>query len=153
MGTRRDDISSEQRAQISIEVLVSKREWGKVVELARSYEVSRKRFDAFYQIARQVDDCFALIDWQTGQLPDATVGINQLQALAEQLQAWSGRIYKKLSTNLKNWAQALFSYQLVLRQALQPLHIRYGDQAIMALARKWQLETDLKRRPWSHLEH
>ena len=48
MGTRRDDISSEQRAQISIEVLASKREWGKVVELARSYEVSRK---TIYDIA------------------------------------------------------------------------------------------------------
>ncbi len=53
-----------------------------------------EQFDAFYKIARQVDDCFALIDWQTGHLPDVTAAISQLQALAEQLQAWSGRIYK-----------------------------------------------------------
>ena len=111
-----------------------------------------EQFDAFYQIARQVDDCFALIDWQTGHLPDVTAGINQLQALAAQLQDWSGRIYKKLSTNLKNWTTALFSYQPVLSQALQPLQIRYGDKAIVALSRMWQIETDLKRRPWSRLE-
>jgi len=48
MGTRRDDISREQRAQISIEVLGSNREWGKVVELAESYDVSRK---TIYDIA------------------------------------------------------------------------------------------------------
>jgi hypothetical protein len=111
-----------------------------------------EQFDAFYQIARQVDDCFALIDWQTGHLPDVTAGINQLQALAAQLQDWLGRIYKKLRTNLKNWAPALFSYQPVLSQALQPLQIRYGDKAISALSRMWQIETDLKRRPLSRLE-
>ena len=108
-----------------------------------------ERFDAFYKIARQVDDCFALIDRQTGHLPDVTAGINQLQALAEQLRDWSGRIYKKLRTNLKNWAPALFSYQPVLSQALQPLQILYGDKAISALSRMWQIETDLKRRPLS----
>jgi hypothetical protein len=105
-----------------------------------------EQFDAFYQIARQVDDCFALIDWQTGHPPDVTSSINQLQALGAQLQAWSGRIYKKLSTNLKNWAPALFSYQPVLSQALQPLQILYGDKAISALCRMWQIQTDLKRR-------
>lgn len=110
------------------------------------------QFDAFYQIARQVDDCFALIDWQTGHLLDVTAALNHLQASAEQLQSWSGRIYKKLSTNLKNWAPALFSYQPGLSQALQPLQILYGDKAISALSRMWQLETDLKRRPLSRLE-
>jgi predicted DNA-binding protein YlxM (UPF0122 family) len=110
------------------------------------------QFDAFYQIARQVDDCFALIDWQTGQLLDVTAAINHLQTSAEQLQPWSGRIYKKLSSNLKNWAPALFSYQPVLSQALQPLQILYGDKAISALSRMWQIETDLKRRPLSRLE-
>jgi hypothetical protein len=111
-----------------------------------------EQFDAFYQIARQVDDCFALIDWQTGQLPELTVAINQLQALAEQLQGWSGRIYKKLSSNLKNWAPALFSYQPVLNQTLLPLKTSYGDSAIEALARMWQIETDLNRRPLSVLQ-
>ena len=48
MGTRRDDISSAQRAQISIEVLGSNREWGRIVELADSYDVSRK---TIYDIA------------------------------------------------------------------------------------------------------
>jgi hypothetical protein len=48
MGARRDDISSAQRAQISIEVLASNREWGRVVELAERYDVSRK---TIYEIA------------------------------------------------------------------------------------------------------
>ncbi len=108
-----------------------------------------EQFDAFYKIARQVDDCFALIDWQTGHLPDVSAAIKQLQDLAEQLQAWSGRIYKKLRSNLKNWAPALFSYQPVLSQALLPLQIHYGHNAISALCRMWQIDTDLKRRSWS----
>ena len=145
----------EERAALFERTTTEKRlhqhltKWGQLNQTAAK---KVELFDAFYQIARQVDDCFALIDWQTGQLPDATAGINQLQALAERLQAWSGRIYQKLSTNLKNWAQALFSYQPVLRQTLQPLQLRYGDQAITALSRMWQLEADLKRRPWSRLE-
>ncbi len=50
MGTRRNDISKEERAQISIEVLASNREWGKVEELAQSYDVSRK---TIYDIAEK----------------------------------------------------------------------------------------------------
>lgn len=111
-----------------------------------------EQFDAFYQIARQVDDCFALLDWQTGHLPDVTAAIDQLQAAATQLQDWSGRIYKKLCTNLKNWAPALFSYQPVLSQTLQPLRILYGDPAITALSRMWQIETDLNRQPLSRVQ-
>ena len=42
MGARRDDITSEQRMQIAIEVLGSNRERGKVVELAQRYTVSRQ---------------------------------------------------------------------------------------------------------------
>jgi hypothetical protein len=110
------------------------------------------QFDAFYQIARQVDDCFALIDLPSSQLREVKVGINQLQALGEQLQSWSGRIYQKLSTNLKNWAPALFSYQPVLGQALQPLQNRYGPKAVSALCRMWQIEADQKRRSLSFLE-
>jgi hypothetical protein len=106
-----------------------------------------QRFDAFEQIARKVDDCFALIDLESGQLPEVTAAIGQLQTLAEQLQPWSGPIYQKLSRNLKNWAPQLFSYQPLLRQALGPLQTRYGDKAIAALCRMWQIQADQKRRP------
>ena len=109
-------------------------------------------FDAFYQIARQVDDYFALLDWQTGYLTDVMAGIKKLQVLAQQLQTWSGRIYKKLRSNLNNWAPALFSYQPVLSQALRPLQTHYGQQAISAMCRMWQIETDLKRRSLSLLQ-
>jgi hypothetical protein len=109
-------------------------------------------YDAFASLARQVDAWFALIELDSGQLRDVTAGINQLQALGQQLQAWSGRIYQKLSRNLQNWAAGLFSYQPLLAQALQPLQATYGPQAIAALCRLWQIEADLKRRPRAWLE-
>lgn len=46
------------------------------------------------------------------------------------------------------WAPGLFSYQVVLSQALEPLQIHYGSQAIAALCRIWQIEADYKRHPW-----
>lgn len=110
------------------------------------------QFDAFYHIARAVDDCFALIDLESGHLRQATPAIADLQALGQQLQSWSGRIYHKLSHNLKNWAPGLFSYQPLLAQALQLLQTRYGTKAIAALCRLWQLEADQKRRSLSLLE-
>jgi hypothetical protein len=108
--------------------------------------------DAFAHIARQVDDWFALIDLSTGQLPEVRRGVKQLQSLGDQLQGWSGRIYHKLATNLQNWAAALFSYQPLLAEALQPLLTRYGEPAITALSRLWQIEANQKRRPLSKLE-
>jgi hypothetical protein len=109
-------------------------------------------YDAFAQIARQVDDWFALIDLSTGQLREVAEGIKQLQNLGQQLQDWSGRIYHKLATNLHNWAPGLFSYQPVLAEALRPLQARYGQPAITALCRLWQLEANQKRRPLSKLD-
>jgi hypothetical protein len=110
------------------------------------------QYDAFAQIARQVDDWFALIDLSTGQLREVAEGIKQLQGLGEQLQDWSGRIYHKLATNLPNWAPGLFSYQPVLAEALRPLQARYGQPAITALCRLWQLEANQKRRLLSKCE-
>lgn len=117
-------------------------------------EASQKveRFDAFAQIARQVDECFALIEIQTGHLPEASRAIQQVQQLGQQLQSWSGRIYHKLSTNLTNWAPALFSYQPVLHQALLPLQQGYGQPALAALSALWQIEANLKRRPLSLIQ-
>jgi len=108
-----------------------------------------ERFDAFYRLARSVDDWFALIDLETGQLRDVEAGINQLQSLATALEGWSGRIYQKLASNLKNWAPQLFSYQPLLSQALQSLRSRYGAKPIAALCRMWQIEAEQKRRPLS----
>ena len=42
MGTRRDDITSSQRAQIAIRALSPDRLWGTVSRLAEEYDVSRK---------------------------------------------------------------------------------------------------------------
>lgn len=108
--------------------------------------------DAFAHLARQVDDWFALIDLSNGQLREVSTGVKQLQSLGKQLQGWSGRIYHKLATHLQNWAPALFSYQPLLAEALQPLQTCYGEPAIAALSRLWQLETNQKRRPLSRLE-
>jgi len=70
----------------------------------------------------------------------------------EQLQAWEGRIYEKLSTNLVNWAEALFSYHPLLVAALAPLIERWGAPAIQALSRIWQIEAHEKRYPLPWLE-
>jgi hypothetical protein len=106
-------------------------------------------YDAFYQIARQVDAQFGLIDLQSGQLRDAVTGAESLRNLGKQLQEWDGRIYDKLSSNLINWAEGLFAYQPVLTRALSPLISQWGAAAIQALSQIWQIEADEKRSPLS----
>ncbi|MCP4363314.1 MAG: hypothetical protein GY796_35390 [Chloroflexi bacterium] len=91
--------------------------------------------DDFYRIARQVDDCFALMDLTTGELIDVPVAQTHLQTLGLELVTWTGRIYHKLSKNLQNWALNLFNCQPFLAQSLLPLQTEYGPQAIAALCR------------------
>lgn len=108
--------------------------------------------DAFLQIARQVDDWFALVDLKSGQLRDSLTGVRSLRNLGKQLQGWKGGIYEKLSRNLDSFADGLFHYQPVLAQALSPLVERWSAQAIQALSRIWQIEADEKRHPSSLVE-
>jgi hypothetical protein len=105
------------------------------------------RYDAFVHIAQQVDDWFALIDLDSGQLRDPGVGAASLRHLGDQLRSWAGRIYEKLSRNLASFAEGLFSYQPVLAEALAPLIEQWGAPAIHALSRIWQIEADEKRHP------
>jgi hypothetical protein len=104
-------------------------------------------YDGFMQIAAQVDAQFALIDLASGQLRDPVAGAECLRNLGQQLQGWQGRIYKKLSSYLINFAQALFAYRPGLTRALTPLIERWGSPAIQALSRLWQVEADEKRHP------
>lgn len=115
-------------------------------QLSQQAEEKINQLDAFYPLAREVDDWFSLVDLTTGQLPDAEQGRRRLCALGQQLEKMAGRIYQKLAKNLQNWAAGLFSYQPALRQALAPLQVEYGPQAIAALSRLWQCEADEKRR-------
>lgn len=103
--------------------------------------------DRFFEIARQVDEQFALIDLHSGQVRDPLLGAVRLQTQGEQLSPWPGRIYKKLASNLTQWAKALFAYQPLLQQALSPLIEQWGAPAIQALSRIWQIEADQKRHP------
>jgi hypothetical protein len=114
-------------------------------QLSAEAEKKMQRYDAFYPLARQADDEFALIDLETGALRDVTAGAERLRHLGEQLRTWKGRIYKDLSNHLTNWATGLFSYQPLLAQALAPLSVRWGPAAIQALSRLWQIEADEKR--------
>lgn len=109
-------------------------------------------YDKFFDIARQVDSWFALIDIESGQLRDPVRGAKDLRNLGEQLKKWSGRIYKKLSDNLSNFAEGLFAYHPVLTQALAPLVTQWGKPAIQVLSQIWQIEADEKRHPLSLLE-
>ena len=110
------------------------------------------RYDAFAQIARQVDDWFALIDLDSGQLRHPEEGAQCLRNLGKQVGQWTGGIYQKLSRNLNSFAQGLFSYQPVLAQALSPLVSRWGSPPIQSLSRLWQIEADEKRQPTSLLQ-
>ncbi len=121
-------------------------------KLAIKAEEKIARYDAFSQIARQVDDWFALIDLENGQLRNPEEGSQCLRNLGEQLKKWEGGIYQKLSRNLNSFAKGLFSYQPVLAQALSPLVECWGSQAIEALSRLWQIEADEKRQPSSLLQ-
>jgi len=107
------------------------------------------RYDAFWELARQVDAQFALIDLTTGQVRDPRAGADVLRQVGAQLQEWAGRIYEKLRRNLCHWAAALFSYQPHLTAALAPLRERWGPPAIQALTRIWQLEAEAHRHPGS----
>jgi hypothetical protein len=114
-------------------------------QLSAAAEEKITRYDAFYRIARQVDDEFALIDLRTGALRDVVVGAERLHQLGRQLQEWQGRIYQDLSNHLIDWAEALFRYQPVLAQALAPLIKHWGKPAIRTLSRIWQIEAHEKR--------
>jgi hypothetical protein len=120
--------------------------------LSADAEEKIARYDAFLERARQVDAQFGLIDLENGHVRDPVAGAASLRSVGEQLQAWEGRIYEKLSTNLVNWAEALFSYHPVLVAALDPLIERWGAPAIQALSRIWQIEADEKRHPLPLLE-
>ena len=113
--------------------------------LSADAEAKITRYDAFWQLAEQVDAQFGLIDLATGQVRDPVRGADALRKLGEELQAWEGRIYTKLGTQLVKGASALFHYQPVLRQQLGPLIARWGLPALQALSRIWQIEADEQR--------
>jgi hypothetical protein len=111
------------------------------------------RYDAFLQVAQRVDTQFAMIDLESEGLRDPVAGAECLRDLGRQLREWDGRIYEKLSSNLIDWAEGLFRYQTVLKQALSALVEQCGAPAIHASSRIWQIEADEKRRPLPLLEH
>jgi hypothetical protein len=80
------------------------------------------RYDVFLPIVQQVDEPFAMIDLELGTLRDEDCG-HLLRDVGKRLQGWEGGIYKKLSSNLINWAEGLFRYLPVLEQALSELDI------------------------------
>jgi hypothetical protein len=145
----------EERAQLFAAAPTPKRVQQHLTKWEQLNQIAAEKVaqaDAFAHLARQVDDWFALIDLSSGQLREVSTGVKQLQRLGEQWQGWSGRIYHKLATNLQNWALALFSYQPLLAEALQPLQTCYGEPAIAALSQLWQVEANQKRRPLSKWE-
>jgi len=131
-----DQAATEKRLQNHLE------QWEKQRQDA---EAMVMRLDTFERWAQQVDECFAFVDYETGQLPDSQTLIAQLQTVGEQMSHWSGRIYQKLSSNLIHWAHKLFSYHPLLQEAFSPLLVRYGHTAVHALSAIWQIEAHEKR--------
>jgi hypothetical protein len=106
------------------------------------------RYDTFQRLAHQVDAWFALIDLETGGLRDPLTGAAQLRALGQQIHELPGSgLYDYVGNMLIHQAEALFRYQGVLAQALQPLEAHWGTATIQALARIWQLDADARRHP------
>jgi len=120
--------------------------------LSAEAEKKASRYDDFFQIAQRVDAQFALIDLESGYLRDPVSGAQSLRDLGRKLQGWTGRIYEKLSSNLIHWAEGLFRYQSVLKQAISALFREWGAPAIRALCRIWQVQADEKRRPLPLIE-
>jgi hypothetical protein len=106
------------------------------------------RYDTFQTLAHQVDAWFALIDLESGSLRDPLNGAAQLRVLGQQFHDLpGGGIYDYLGNMLIHQAEALFTYQGLLAQTLQPLEARWGEATIQALARIWQLDADARRHP------
>lgn len=123
--------------------------WEKLVVQA---DAKVAQVDAFQALAQGVNDCFALIDLESGQLLDRAKSESRLQEIGQAMAKWSGRIYKKIATNLQNWSPQLFAYQDPLQQDLEPIYAQYGAEAVSALCRLWQCEADEKRHPLSYPE-
>jgi hypothetical protein len=82
------------------------------------------------------------------------VGAAQLRALGEQIRTLpGGAIYDRLGNTLIHQAAALFRYQPVLAQVLQPLIAQWGASTIQAVARLWQVDADVRRHPRLQAHH
>jgi hypothetical protein len=103
------------------------------------------RYDTFAGWVGQVDGWFGLIDLESGQLRDGQVGAAALRTVSQQVASWRGQLYAKLSRSLRDWAEGLFAYVPVLQQALNPLIEQWGEDAVQALARVWQVEASARR--------
>jgi hypothetical protein len=104
-----------------------------------------QRYDRFHALAQRVDAEFAMIDLSTGALQDAETSATRLAWVGQQVQALAGRACEVLGTSLSHWAPGLVSYLPRLAQALAPLSITWGQPAIRALSRLWQVEAEIRR--------
>jgi hypothetical protein len=114
-------------------------------QLQHQAQTAVRRYDQFHALAQRVDSEFAMIDLSTGALRDAETSATRLEQLGQQVQALSGRACEVLGTSLSHWATGLVSYLPRLVQALAPLVVTWGQSAVSALSRLWQVEADLRR--------
>ena len=115
-------------------------------------EQAMAAYDAFHLLARQVDEQFAMFDGQTGQLRTLPETAARLRTLGQQIHALGGRACTTLGTTLMGQAETLCAYLPRLAQALVPLQTRWGEVAIAALCRIWQVEEWERRRQPGLLE-
>jgi transposase-like protein len=106
-------------------------------------------YDQYHDLARQVDDLFAMIDLTTGCLMNAQATTAHLQALGKQIHDLGGRVCTTLGTTLQGQAARLVAYLPRLAEALEPLQVQWGTDAMTALCRIWQAEETARRKPLS----
>jgi hypothetical protein len=72
-----------------------------------------------------------------------------LQALGKQIHDLGGRVCTTLGTTLQGQAARLVAYLPRLAEALEPLQVQWGTDAMTALCRIWQAEETARRKPLS----
>lgn len=108
-------------------------------------EQAIEQYDRLHCLVRAVDEEFAMVELTSGQLREPLASRQRLQQLGEQLQSLPGRRAVVVGTSLCNWAAGLVSYLPRVKQMMAPLAQRWGEQAVRALQRLWQVEANQRR--------
>lgn len=102
-------------------------------------------YERYHELAQEVNELFAMINLDNGQVVDQAMAIFQLQRCAEQIRDLGGRACGTVATTLNKQARWLFAYVPRLTAALVPLQAHWGDQAVAALCRMWQVDETTRR--------
>lgn len=102
-------------------------------------------YERYHELAQGVNELFAMIDQDSGNVVDQAKAAAQLQGLAQQIHDLGGRACGTVATTLTNQALNLFAYAPRLVEALVPLQAHWGPEAVADLCRMWQVDETTRR--------